>query len=401
MKSLTRAREFFGHRSVPPDIHGEIGAADDSLGLLLRTTTAKKLAGIGVPGAQVAIRRQGELLWSACAGQLRLDTPERTSDTDDVRRRDRFVIASVTKLVVACTALSLAERGELDLGSPVAQWLPDLPHGNRITLRQLLGHRSGLPEYFRDKRIRRKLKTEPLATWNRPELLDAVGQLGSERDPDQEFAYRNTNYIAIGEIVERCTGKSIGDLIEDRVTRPLGLTTMSFDDDDMEHGGGRLASPHRRRFNRVIDPLTRTNGRIPSHAIGQVWTDGGIAASAEDLATLTEALFEGVLLNQATVDDMVNRSAAPGSAVGGILGSLQRIYLGPVQRSYGLGVAIEQREDTRTVGHEGMYYGWSAATTFDPHTRVTVSVLTNLAKIPVPAERLERSLRLVMTGMAP
>ena len=219
-------------------------------------------------------------------------------------------------------------------------------------------------------------------------------RLGSERAPNTDFAYRNTNYIAIGEILERCTGKTIGELIEERVSQPLGLRTLSFAGD--EHSGGRVASPHTRRLTRVKSPLTGTTGHLPSHVIGDVWTDGGLASSAEDLAILTEALFEGKLLNPATVDDMVRRYASAGSAVGGILGALQRVYLGPVQRSYGLGVAIEQRGGTRTIGHEGMYYGWSATRSYDPHTCITITVLTNLAKIPVPAERLERSLREAM-----
>ncbi len=90
---------------------------------------------------------------------------------------------------------------------------------------------------------------------------------------------------------------------------------------------------------------------------------------------------------------MTRRFASAGSAVGGILGALQRLYLGRARRSYGLGVAVEQRARATTPGHEGMYYGWSATTTFDPRTRVAIAVATNLAAVPVPAERLERSLR--------
>ncbi len=229
----------------------------------------------------------------------------------------------------------------------------------------------------------------------RTELLDVVGRLGSESAPDQGFAYRNTNYLAIGEILERCSGQTVGELVEERVSRPLGLKTLSFAGD--QSGVGRLASPHERRLTHAVDLLSRTDERLPSHAIGEVWTDGGLACSAEDLATLTEALFEGRLLRKETVEDMTRRFTSRGSAVGGILGALQAIYLGPAQRSYGLGVAIEQRATTTTFGHEGMYYGWSATTTYDPRTRVTIAVLTNLATIPVPAERLERSLRKAMS----
>lgn len=352
------------------------------------------MAGSAVPGAQVAVRREGDVLWSACAGRPRLASGLARAD-DPVAPEDRFVVASVTKLVVACTALSLAEDRDLPLDEPVERWLPELPQSDRLTLRTLLGHRSGLREYFADERIRRKMRHDPSAAWSRGELLEAVAELGGEEAPGQRFAYRNSNYIAVGEILARFSGQTVEELVQERISRPLGLETLSFAGD--EHPRGRLASPHKRRFVRAIDLLPRTNNTLPSHTVGEVWTDGGIATSAEDLAMLTEALFEGRLLSPATVDDMTRRSTSRGSAGGGVLGVLRTIYMGRGQHSYGLGVAVEGRGAVTTFGHEGMYYGWSAVATFDPHTRVTIAVATNLAAIPVPAERLERALREVVS----
>lgn len=378
-----------GRYPRPFEWRDEHGAADEPLRALLRTTAGRRVARLGVPGAQVAVRRGGELLWSGCTGRLAVHPGP--DDAAEVRREDRFVVASVTKLVVAATTMSLVERGELDLDAPVAQELPELPQGDPITVRMLLGHRSGLPDYFRDDAVRRTLATEPFAAWSRGELLQAIGRVGREGPPDRRFAYRNANYIAVGELLARSTGRTVGELVAERVARPLGLRSLSF---EVEGSGvGRLAAPHRRRLWRPVDVVSRTGGRLPTHALGDVWTDGGLATSAEDLATLTEALFEGRLLPGATVEDMTRRSALPGSAVGGVLGALQTLYLGRVRRSYGLGVAVEERACSTTWGHEGMYLGWSATTTYDPRTRVTITVTANLAAIPVPAERLERSLR--------
>lgn len=362
-------------------------------------TTASRVGQLGVPGAQVAIRREGDLLWSACVGTLGVG-PSSHGPASRVRRRDRFVVASVTKLVVAATTLSLVEQGDLDLAAPVVAWLPHLPNSSQISVRMLLGHRSGLPEYFLDREVRRKLAREPGAAWSRDELLEAVARLGSDDEPDQRLVYRNTNYIALGEVLARCTGRAMGHLVAEHVSLPLGLSTLSFARE--QTGAGRLAGPHRRRLRRPVDLLSGTDGRLPSHAIGEVWTDGGLATSAEDLAALTEALFEARLLRRATVQDMTRRYVSPGSAVGGLLGAMQAVYLGRARRSYGLGVAIEQRARTTTFGHEGMYHGWSATTTYEPATRTTVAVTTNLAGVPVPAERLERSLRDALShGAAP
>lgn len=384
-------------RPSPVEVRHERGGADEPLAAPLRAATTGTMKRHAVPEAQVAIRRGGALLWSVCAGASR-GGPVRTGANHLANPQDRFVVASATKFVVACATLSLVEKGDLPLDEPVARWLPELPQSDRLTLRMLLSHRSGLREYFDDELIREKLKTDPSAEWRRAELLEAGARLGSEGAPDQRFAYRNINYIAVGEMVARCTGRTVEDVVQERLSEPLGLETLSFC--GTGHGHGRLVSPHKRRFGRAIDLLPRTNATLPSHTIGEVWTDGGIATSARDLATLTEAVFEGRLLDPATVDDMTRRSASPGSAVGGVLGALQSLYVGRARRSYGLGVAIEERSEATTFGHEGMYYGWSAVTTFDPQTRVTIAVVTNLAAIPVPAERLERALREVVRRAA-
>lgn len=373
----------------------ETGAADDALSSALRAALEQELVRNRAPGAQAVVRREGEVLWSACAGRLSLASRgAATDEAQHVRPEDRFVIASITKLVVACVVLSLVERGELVIDETIEQWLPGLPNADRITLRMLLSHGSGLSEYFKDEWVRRQIKDNPLRTWCRREIMDAVARLGPEAEPGERFAYRNTNYLVIGEILELSTGKRIGELIEDHVCRPLGLGTLSFTKESP--GGGRLAAPYIwqpiRYFN-PLDSLKPTGGHIPSDAIGEVWTDGGIASSAEDLAALTEALFNGRLLRAQTVEEM---STPPGYGETFLARVLRLALAGSVESAYGLGVAIEQQRysrDSLLVGHDGTYLGWSSTTTYETRSRVTVTVLTNLAGINMPARRLERKLR--------
>ena len=255
----------------------------------------------------------------------------------------------------------------------------------------LLGHGSGLSEYFEDDWVRRQLKDYPLRVWDRREIIDAIARLGPEAEPGGNFAYRNTNYLVMGEILELSTGKSIGDLVEEGICRPLGLSTLSFTE---EHpGGGRLAAPYVWSPIRNFDPLKYSGGRIPGDAIGEVWTDGGIAASAEDLAMLTEALFGGRLLRTETVEEM---TAPPGYDETFLPRMLRLVVPGTIESSYGLGVTVERQGDSSMLGHDGMYLGWSSTTTFDTGSRVTVTVLTNLSGMTVPAQRLEKRLRAVL-----
>ena len=375
----------------------ERGAADYILSSALRETAKEELTRNRVPGAQVVLRRNGEVLWSACFGRLRLPAYRRAEAAGDdqyAKPGDRFLIASVTKLVVACVAMYLVECGELNLNETIDRWLPELPNADRITLRMLLSHGSGLPEYANDYWLNRQYEHNPFRTWRRREVLDAIARLGPEAEPGERFAYTNSNYIVMGEILELYTGKSIGNLVEDYISRPLGLGTLSFSEE--QPGGERLATPYEwlsfRRHN-PYDSLRHTGGRIPGDALGEVWTDGGIMASAEDLAVFTEALFSGRLLRAQTVEEM---STPPGYGETLIRRMLRLVSPGESENAYGLGVAIERQGDSSLLWHDGEYLGWTSATTYDTRSRVTVTVLTNLAGRTAPAQRLEKRLRAVL-----
>ena len=391
-----------GYAQVPARVTEERGIADDILSSAFGAALEQELSRNRAPGAQAVVRRDGEMLWSACAGRLSLArrgdrlNDKSADDAQYVRYGDRFVIASITKLVIACVAMSLVERGELNLDGTVDQWLPELPNADRTTLRMLLCHGSGLREYFDDNLVQKQFKDNPFRTWSRWEIIDAIVRLGPETEPGEHFAYRNSNYLVAGEILELSTSKSIESLVQDYISRPLDLDTLSFTEE--QPGGGRLAAPYDwlpLRCHNLHDSLRHTGGRIPSDAIGEVWTDGGIASSAEDLAAFTEALFSGRLLRDQTVEEMSTPSGYSEAFVARVL---QRTLTRTTEGAYGLGVAIEQQGNSRQggsrlLGHDGMYLGWTSATTYDTRSRVTVTVLTNLASMTIPAQRLEKKLR--------
>ncbi len=209
---MNRARRLAGAwRFAPPP--SPPGLVVDFGSDRLRTAVAAALARTRAPGAQVVVRRRGELLWAA--------------RTAGVAATDRFVLASTTKPVVATLLCMLGERGALDLDAPVSTWLPGLPPA--LTPRLLLAHRSGLRDYTKDRRIARRMNGgDPAYAWTRGELIDAIVRAGAEREPDRRFAYRNGNYVIAAEIAERAGGRDIGALLDELIARPLGLETMSF-----------------------------------------------------------------------------------------------------------------------------------------------------------------------------
>jgi D-alanyl-D-alanine carboxypeptidase len=324
------------------------------------------LARVRSPGAQIAVRRRGSLVWAACAG--------RVDRSDPVTASDRFVLASTTKLATSCLVALLAERGVLDLDGPVGTWLPDLPHAERLTPRLLLAHRSGLREYGRDRVLARRLNGgAPDYPWTREEVIEAIARLGPERKPDLRFAYRNSNYIVAAELAERASGNDFATLLNALIAGPLGMPGFSC---ARSVGGARLATPHLAVLGRPVDLLAVTRGHVPTDALGPVWGDGGIASCAQDLARFTEALFTGKLVSAQTLGAIVSRSSR-----------LSR------QAGYGLGVMISPIPGAVVAGHDGLYFGWTASTSIDDATATTIAVVTNLAGPANPAARLAKAAR--------
>ena len=336
----------------------------------LEGAVSKALARARPPGAQIAVRRRGVLVWAACAG--------RVDRADPVAATDRFVLASATKLATSCIVALLAERGALDLDTPVRPWLPELPNADRLTPRLLLAHRSGLREYASDRAIARRLNGgAPDYPWSRGELIEAIARLGPEREPDERFAYRNSNYIVAAELAERAGGDDFATLLDALIAGPLGLPGFSC---AASVGGARLATPHVALLGRPVDLLAVTGGVVPTDALGPVWGDGGIASSAQDLARFTEALFTGELVSTQTLGAMVSRRSRLGRKAG-----------------YGLGVMISQVPGAVVAGHDGWYFGWTSSTGIDDATATTVAVVTNLGGPTVPAARIANAARSALT----
>ena len=178
----------------------------------------------GAVGA-LAVVRDGHRGWRGNSGVAELGT------TRAVPVHGRFRIGSITKTFVATVVLQLVGEGRLRLDDPVEKWLPGVvPDGDRITVRQLLNHTSGLYDYrltlplppsqeFLDNRWR---------TWTAAEQIErAVAHPPTFEPPGSAFAYSNTNYLVLGQIIEKVTGRSYGKEIERRIIRPLRLHRTS------------------------------------------------------------------------------------------------------------------------------------------------------------------------------
>ncbi|MEU7200705.1 serine hydrolase domain-containing protein [Streptomyces sp. NPDC045470] len=257
----------------------------------------------GLPGV-VAEIRDGRGRWSGSAGYADTSTHrERT-------RADHFRAASITKVFLATVLLQLAEEGVLDLDDSVEKWLPGLVRGNgndgrAVRLRQLLNHTSGLANYSEDAEFARRSSGPAFPghrydTYRPTDLVALALKRPPHSAPGKAARYSNTNYLLVGMIIEKATGRSYAHETERRILAPLRLRETSFPGLDP-----RMPLPHPTAYSRlrqkqpdapVVD-ATEQN-------MSWLGAAGDMISTTGDLNTFFRALTEGQLLGPAATRAM-------------------------------------------------------------------------------------------------
>jgi CubicO group peptidase (beta-lactamase class C family) len=341
-----------------------------------------------IVGTVVLIAREGELVYRHAAGLA-----DRESGRE-MRVDTLFRLASVTKAIVCAAAMALVERDELSLESPIDRWLPEfrpkLPSGEspEITVRHLLTHTAGLDYRFQQP------PDGPYARANVSDGLDQPGLSLQEnlrriaraplvRQPGVAWQY-SVAIDVLGAVMERAAGRSLPDVVAERITRPLGMTDTAFTIADMS----RLAVPYadatpqpKRMSDGEVVPFMTGAGIVfvPSRALDPTsFASGGsgMIGTASDLLAFFETIRRGgrpVLSEESTTEMMRNQNATlPGDAQGP----------GPGW-GFGFGGAVltdpsaAGSPQSRGTWQWGGVYGHSWFV--DPERRLTVIALTNTA----------------------
>lgn len=229
---------------------------------------------------------------------------------DPIGPDDKVRVGSDTKMFVAAVALQLVDEGVLELDVPIEQYVPGVLRypadkvptgfdpaafdGRTVTLRQLLQHTAGIPDYAANILYTLHPLHQVLAPT--PENLVAHGtRNGPLWSPGASWRYSNTGYALVGMIVQATTGRSIGTQIAERIVAPLGLTNTFF----AERGQKAIPGPHVRGYLTQLLPVDLT-GIEPA-----VWgAAGALVSSAADMNTFMSALLAGEILSPARLADM-------------------------------------------------------------------------------------------------
>jgi D-alanyl-D-alanine carboxypeptidase len=311
-----------------------------------------------IPGAAAAVIFPDGSIWKAGSGLAQI-APDGKSTP-----KVPFVVGSITKTFVTAALMQLADEGKLTIDDPLSNWLPDFPRADQITLRQLLGHTSGVYNYFEhptyNKRVFQKDKTH---YWTPEEILeDFVG--APYCDPGACYHYSNTGFILLGLVIEKQTGLPLGKVLKQRFFKPLGLKHTYFQGTAAPPASSAQGYLYKNGVWKEWSDATTYRPTISAASVA--WSAGGIVSSSRDVAKWAAALYGGQVVSEGALAAMEDYTYAPGS-----------------NGTYGLGTWSRVKNGMRMFGHTGSLRGFDAAMWFYPGTGLTVVVLTNLGRVNI------------------
>jgi D-alanyl-D-alanine carboxypeptidase len=287
------------------------------------------MAGRPMPGVAIGVVKDGEppLIRTAGLADVAKGLP--------ISGRTIFRLASMTKSFTAIAVLQLAEQGKLGLDDPLAKYLPETAHLGPITVRHLLGHQAGIPDFVAiEEALRRPVEFEPGTRIN----------------------YTNNGYLLLGRVIEKVSGLGWEEYLKQRIFVPAGMASTGYDKEKELTG---RATGYLLSKNGTYEPTAASDARGAQAA-------GGLYSTIEDMLRWEEALRSGKLLRPATIE----MAMAPATLAGGR------------KAAYGLGFMTAKYRGARQAGHGGDITGFNSYLARYPDHGLTVVVLSNVGMRP-------------------
>jgi len=316
---------------------GHADAVDDYL--------KAQMAAKHIPGLSVAIVQDGSIVKTVAYGLS--DTAAKTPATLDTL----YGLGSCTKPFTAVAVLQLMEAGKVSLDAPISRYLDGLPAAwSAITVRELLTHTSGLPNY-RPLLDLAKLSDPKYSQSNA--VVSLLAKKPLDFPPGTRYEYSNTNYHLLGQLIEKASGQSYGAYLASRQFQAAGMTAT------------RQSEPPALVPNQAVGYDWNGKARLPNVIFlpARLDTgDSGLVSTASDLAKWTTALASGRLVSDATLKQMIT----PGTLADG------------TPAAYGLGLVVTRYKGQTLVGHSGAVPGYSSSIFYFPDSKLAVILLCNL-----------------------
>jgi CubicO group peptidase (beta-lactamase class C family) len=287
----------------------------------------------------LVIAKDGNVLYARAIGYGQINGAEKKPLTEV----SRFAIASITKTYTAVMILQLVEEGKLKLTDTLDKFFPQVPNAEKITIGQILAHRSGIPNVIGDRESRR----DNSAPMSKDEMLASIANGTPDFEPDSRSSYSNSGYFVLGLILEKVTGKSYAQALEERITSKIGLQDTYL----------------------VTERVDVTkNESLTYWRLGNDWKTGRvthpvifeIVSTPSDMAKFVEALFDLKLISQRSLDQMTT-----------------------IRDGEGLGIVTFTFAGRTFYGNTGGGDNYGSWLAYEPEEQLAVAYATNAKVYPV------------------
>jgi D-alanyl-D-alanine carboxypeptidase len=310
-----------------------------SLGSLVDSLANSAMKQQDIPGMTVALAKNGSMLYAQAYGDSNIATqsPTQTSTI--------FEIGSITKQFTAALIMKLQEQGELRVDDSIHAYLPEYNFPSAITLRMLLTHTSGLENYTTFAQY---------PGWaangvSEQTILSAVSQAPLLFPPGTQWSYSNSNYFALGAIIEKLTGQSYAANLEQYIFQPMGLTSTYFS----------LPPSAQSAIGYTLNATSLIPALVCNRSTA--FAAGALSSNVSDLIAWDNALINGKVVSPASFTAMTTpvSSSIPGGG------------------SYGFGLSLRTFDNHPTIWHSGGINGFTADNNVFLDSGFAVVVLTN------------------------
>ncbi|WP_336518257.1 serine hydrolase domain-containing protein [Pollutibacter soli] len=302
---------------------------------------AEKNKGMG----SFVFMKEGKPVYSRAFGYSQISGTEKKPMTSE----NRFRIGSITKTFTATLIMKLVEEGKLKLSDPLSKFLPQVPNADKITIEQILSHRSGIPNIKRQQNADRNVNTLPLT---KNEHLALIVNTPPDFEPGTKAMYSNSGYFILGLVIEKVTGKSYEQVLEEKITKKIGLT-------DTYLATGNIDVNKKESLTYFIPPGGEWQ-QVPETHPSILFSAGAIVSTPTDLCKFISALFEGKIVSKASLDQM--KSMKDGE---------------------GFGLVTFEFDGKTFYGHTGGADNYGAWVSYQPEEKLAVAYTTNAKVYPV------------------
>lgn len=314
-----------------------------------------------LPGVMVGIRTPDSKVWYGTAGFADIQSGVGLDPCH------LMMVGSISKVFTSTTIFRLQDEGKLSIDDPLSQYLEgpmmeEIEQAKEVTLRQMLNHTSGLPDYLDNEDLFYQSLNEPFYQLTAEEKLEYAYDLKANHRPGADYYYSNTNFVLLGLVIEKITGK------------PLHTAKQDYLFDVLNLQNAEVGTPENPIPARAARPYFALNGdkfidlmavEVSDAATG----DGGVAINTQDLNTFIQALFNQQLLSEESFTEMT-----------------QTLYVKPKgqedfsdwpDESTGLGIDLFHTPYGDAYGHTGRIFAFSAFMFYWPENGATLTIALN------------------------